>query len=73
MTLARWQGVTDAHVAENTRRLNALNGSIERIEGDVSEIKVSLGTLATKIAVWSAAVTVAAGGLVSTIVLILVR
>lgn len=70
--LERWRGSTEAHIRENSRRLDGINGSISRIEDDIGEMKVQLTTelavLRTKVALWSAIGGLVGAGVVSAVV-----
>ena len=66
--LARWQGVTESQIRENSRRLDAINGSIESIERSMSAIEIGLATIRTKIAIWSAIGGLIAGGVVTAVI-----
>jgi hypothetical protein len=55
----------DTMVAENTRRLDGINGSVDSIEDGISEIKVELGVLRTKIALASALGGLIGAGLIT--------
>lgn len=64
-TLGRWQGATESQIKENTRRLDGINGSIDRVEGHMSEMKVELATIRTKVAFWAAIGSLLGAGIVS--------
>lgn len=63
--LAKWQGQVETMIGENTRRLNAINGSVEAIDDNIGEIKVDLATLKTKLAIYSAIGGLAGSGAVT--------
>lgn len=63
--LARWQGQTEAHQAENSRRLDGINGSIENIQGNIGSMAKDVASLKAKVALWSALGGLLGAGLVS--------
>lgn len=71
--LARWQGGIDQRLAALERHAVQLNGSVGEIEKDIRQIKIDLGVLNTKIAVWSGLGGVLGASIASAVVAVLLN
>lgn len=69
--LSRWQGQTEAHAAENSRRLDGINGSIASAADDVAKMREELVIMRTKIGLYSAIGSLGGTGIVSLALLVL--
>lgn len=66
--LAHWQGRTDARVEDAERRLNAVNGNIERMGQALSQLDRTVAGLVAKVAVASAFAALVGSGAMTLIV-----
>ncbi len=75
----RWRGQTEAHIQENSRRLDGINGSIGHIENDMTILRVQiandvgamkseLSVIRTKVALWSAVGSLGGGAVIAGVV-----
>lgn len=48
LEMARWQGAMSQLTETHTQHFNALNGTVSRIERDLSDIKLGLGAVTNR-------------------------
>lgn len=51
---ARWEGRTDAHQAENSRRIDGINGGVDQLQECQTEILTEIAALKTKVGLFAA-------------------
>ncbi len=49
-----WRGQTDSRIEEHDRRLDAINGSIDRSEAAVTNLKIAVEKVSTRVAIYAA-------------------
>jgi hypothetical protein len=62
------RGVAAAELAEHARRLDRINGSIEKTANSLDELRDEVTTLKTKLALYSGIGSLVGGGVVALIV-----
>lgn len=60
-----WRGQADARMTDAERRLDALNGNIEKTADRLGKLETAVATLRTKVAIWSAIGAAVGAGAIS--------
>lgn len=69
----RWQGATEAILAEHSRRLNLVEGDAKATREAAEQTLVAIAVLKVKVALWASIGSLLGAGAVSAIVTVLTR
>lgn len=73
LELAHWQGSTDARVDEHDRRLDAINGNVEKMWQSLGKLDRTVAGLIGRVAVAAAVAALIGSGLVTIAVYFLTK